>query len=155
MPLHGLRRVCRYPSIPFSGSEVRSGRLTGIWRMREAREGSPDMWSYLAARSNRRFLVNWSALSARLRQRAAISFRDELSIAAPPQLPPKRCHLCSPSGARKQKARETSLGTTHRLPLGFRLQPQLDQPAYGFGSAQITLSRPGLDGRDGIFRETR
>ena len=68
---------------PFSGSEVRSGRLTGILRMREAREGWPDMWSYSAARSNRRFLMNWSALSARLRQRADISFRSELSITTP------------------------------------------------------------------------
>ncbi len=49
----------------------------------EAREGWPSRSSYFAARSNSRLLVNSSALSARLRQRAACSFKKELSITSP------------------------------------------------------------------------
>jgi hypothetical protein len=57
-----------------------SRRLPGIPRVREAREGRPDLASYLAAKSSRRLLMNGSAFSARLRQRLACSFKKELSI---------------------------------------------------------------------------
>jgi hypothetical protein len=50
---------------------------------REAREGRIDSPSYLTARSRSRLFVNSSAFSARLRQRAACSFRNELSIETP------------------------------------------------------------------------
>src|SRR5450830_1265758 len=51
--------------------------------MLDAREGWFNFRSYLAARSNKRLLVNSSALSARLRQRAACCFKKELSIYPP------------------------------------------------------------------------
>jgi hypothetical protein len=60
---------------------------TDIFRMLAAPDGglnSPA--SYLSARSNKRFLVNLSALSAKLRHRAACSFKKELSITPPAQL---------------------------------------------------------------------
>jgi hypothetical protein len=48
--------------------------------MREAREGRPNLSSYFAAKSSRRFFMKGSAFSARLRQRFACSFEKELSI---------------------------------------------------------------------------
>jgi hypothetical protein len=54
-------------------SEGMSGGLTGALIKPDAREGWLILESYLAARSNKRLLVNSSALSARLRQRAACS----------------------------------------------------------------------------------
>ena len=56
-------------------------RLTGVL---DARGRSlTTLMSYVAAKSNRRFLVNSSAASASLRQRAACSLKNELSITRP------------------------------------------------------------------------
>jgi hypothetical protein len=57
-----------------------SRRLLGIPKVRGVREGKPDLASYLAAKSSRRRFMNGSAFSARLRQRSACSFKNELSI---------------------------------------------------------------------------
>jgi len=48
--------------------------------------GPRRLAQHLAARSNSRLLVNSSALTANRRQRAACSFKNELSIASPTQL---------------------------------------------------------------------
>jgi hypothetical protein len=60
-----------------------SKRLPGIERVCEARDWLPALASYSSARSRRRRFVNLSAISARLRHRAACSFRNELSIKNP------------------------------------------------------------------------
>jgi hypothetical protein len=56
-----------------------SRRLTGVPKVRRVREGRLDLASYLAAKSSRRRFMNGSAFSARLRQRSACSFKNELS----------------------------------------------------------------------------
>ena len=60
-----------------------SRRLAGIPRERVAGDGRPSLSSYLPAKSSRRFFMNGSAFSARLRQRSACSFKNELSIFHP------------------------------------------------------------------------
>jgi hypothetical protein len=56
-----------------------SRRLMGVPKVRGVREGRPDLASYLAANSSRRRFMNGSAFSAKLRQRSACSFKNELS----------------------------------------------------------------------------
>jgi hypothetical protein len=56
-----------------------SRRLMGVPKVRGVREGRLDLASYLAAKSSRRRFMNGSAFSARLRQRSACSFKNELS----------------------------------------------------------------------------
>ncbi len=60
-----------------------SRRLAGIPRERVAGDGRPSLSSYLPAKSSRRVFMNGSAFSARLRQRSACSFKNELSIFHP------------------------------------------------------------------------
>jgi hypothetical protein len=60
-----------------------SRRLMGVPKVRGVREGRPDLASYLAANSSRRRFMNGSAFSAKLRQRSACSFKNELSILDP------------------------------------------------------------------------
>jgi hypothetical protein len=73
----------RGPSCALHRCEEASAGLTHALMTWEAREGWPSRSSYFAARSNSRLLVNSSALSARLRQRAACSFKKELSTTSP------------------------------------------------------------------------
>jgi hypothetical protein len=56
-----------------------SRRLMGVPKVRGVREGRPDLASYFAANSSRRRFMNGSAFSAKLRQRSACSFKNELS----------------------------------------------------------------------------
>src|SRR6267142_5771153 len=77
------RRRSVSSTAPLRRCEEASAGLTHALMTSEAREGCPSRSSYLAARSNSRLLVNSSALSARLRQRAACSFKKELSITSP------------------------------------------------------------------------
>jgi hypothetical protein len=69
-----------------AGCSLASGKLVATPRDREAREGRPNLSSYLSASSCSRLFVNGSAFSASLRQRVACSFRKELSASDRPDV---------------------------------------------------------------------
>jgi hypothetical protein len=101
-----------------------SRRLMGVPKVRGAREGGLDLASYLAAKSSRRRFMNGSAFSARLRQRSACSFKNELSTFdsnATSQLGTACLAASSAAGLFRLS-----------FPSFLRLQPELDQAADGF-----------------------
>ena len=77
--------------------------LSGALIMRVAAEGPAAIsrLSYFAARSSNRRLVNWSALSARLRQRSACAFKKFVSMMSPTQ----HVQLCTAHRLNLQRGR--------------------------------------------------